>query len=164
MPELHNNENVFTVDLTNVKTSFTLLPIGGYYFEISSVESKNGPKGAYLNLRLTPLADADSNPLPDEENYGSLFDIISFSSEARFKLVQLMLALGVSEDDLNVPNFTFSLADLIGNQVFALVKHVNDSYRNAIVAKIASYELPPGGFANEEVPETADAPSPEAPF
>lgn len=103
------------VDFTDVEErSFDLLPRGQYLIEVTGAEERTGETSGvdYLNLELTVL---------DGEFQGrKLFDSMSYSQNALWKLKGFLRAAGYDEEDL-AGDFDVDPAEYVGMEFVVTV-------------------------------------------
>lgn len=77
---------------------------------------------------------------PSTENYGNLWDYVSFSEESEWKRAEFMLAMGLADDEAEVD---FDTDDVEGTKVLIRVKHekgqTKDDPPRAKVAKLLPF-------------------------
>lgn len=90
------------------KKSFEPVPPGTYTLEIKEVEEKQGTKAAYLNIKFE---------IVDDEDYAGrkVFEMVSLSPDALWKLKELTEALGLDITD------EFDTEDLLGETCEAVL-------------------------------------------
>ncbi len=110
----------FTVDLTQAKSqSFNAIPAGMYDFEVKKVESKDGPKGKYLNVQLSIIGPTHVGR--------TIFDMLTTVAGSNWKLAAFLKAAGYSDEDLANPQFTLSPETLVGVNLSGQVLQVDDA-------------------------------------
>lgn len=106
------------VDFTDVEEmSFEPLPAGEYLLRAVEAEEREGPTAPYINLRLE-VVDGDYAGR-------SIFEILSLSPKALFRLKGFMLAAGYEEEEL-AGSLEFDPDDFLEVEVLAQVKQRKD--------------------------------------
>jgi hypothetical protein len=101
------------VDFTDVEVQeFELLPRGQYLVEVTSSEERAGTEFPYLNLEMTVL----------EGDYADrkVWDSMSYSPKALWKLKSFLLQAGYSEEDI-VGSFEVDPEEFIGQEYMVIV-------------------------------------------
>jgi hypothetical protein len=108
-----------TVDFTNVEEmSFDPLPAGEYLLRVVEAEEREGPTAPYINLRME-VVDGDYAGR-------SIFEILSLSEKALFRLKGFMLAAGYEDEEL-AGSIEFDPDDFLEVEVLAQVKQRKDN-------------------------------------
>lgn len=113
------------VDFTNVQGSgFELLPRGDYLLRVANAEERDSQSSEhqYLNVEFEVVD-------PSEFAGRKVWDSMSYSPKALWKLKDFLLATGVTEEEL-AGEFEFDPADLNGVEVYAKIVQKADN-RNA---------------------------------
>ena len=125
----------------------TLLPKGVYRMVIEAVDTKPGPSGHdYFNFRLRPIVNG-------QKHGQAIWDKISLSPEARFRIENFSDALGIPDTDEDVDE-----KDLVGKSFWASVstREYNGTYSNEIkqyltpetAERLLEKQAEEGGFDN----------------
>jgi len=155
-----------------------VLPKPGYYTAILKTindgysktadgdEDKNRPRLECI-YEIVGVGREDE---PATENYGNIWDYVSFSAESEWKRAEFMKALGLADDEAEVD---FDTEEVEGTKVLIRVKHekgrTKDDPPRAKIAKLLPFSDADsdaafgdsGGGATEDVEFGADAGDPD---
>lgn len=103
------------IDFTDVEAGgFDPVPRGRYIVQVEEAEIRDGNKAPYLNIQFNIIG-------PAEYEGRKLFDILSFSPKALFRLKRFYIAAGATKEQL-AGQFEVDPDDLIDVVVGAAVK------------------------------------------
>lgn len=104
------------IDLSGVQEkSFEPVPAGQYNARITNAEEKMGKEHPYINVEITLGGNGD------QFDNRKVWDVLSLSPGALFKLKGFLRCIGYSEEDLS-GSLDFETTDLVGAEVGVQLK------------------------------------------
>lgn len=126
-------------DFVTPKPGFYILTLAevnsGYSKDDSGEEDKKKPRLEMI-YKITGVGREEAEP---KENYGNIWDYVSFSKESDWKRGEVIKAFGLAADDSGDFDDEVDTDELINRKVLARIKHEKSRDKNAAPrAKIAS--------------------------